>query len=133
MQELNCLHLCARNHLGNGISKDVGANAEAISDLQTKLDAASAEVERLQHIEGKPCNEVLASSEHRTTMHFALKSFHRIHGGNMLLIAVLASDALDALEAQTQESARLKARVEVLETDSPPNDRKLSETPMEVP
>lgn len=111
----------------------MGANAEAISDLQAKLDAASAEVERLQHIEGKPCNEGLASLEHLTAMHFALKSFHRIYGGNILLIAVLASDALDALEAQTQESARLKARVEELETASTSNDRKPSETPMEVP
>ena len=39
-----------------------------------------------------------------------------------LLDAVLASDALDALEAQTQESARLRARAEALEKGVASND-----------
>lgn len=44
-----------------------------------------------------------------------------------LLGAVLASDALDALEAQTQESARLKARADELEMAMASNEAKPSE------
>lgn len=49
-------NVCSRNSLGNGIPKKA-ANAEAISELEIKLAAASEELKRLQHIEGDPLQE----------------------------------------------------------------------------
>ena len=103
-----------RNTLSSGISKDAAVDAEAISDLETKLAAAGAEVKRLQHIEGKPLEQLfqaLLTPSLCSATYISQHDYQKL----ALLDTVLASDALDALEAQTQESARLKARAEELE------------------